>query len=91
MNFFSNFSKNPEFSGQVSSGTSEASGNLDNLVVLRDSSQISIQDLNFYYGNKHRLKNINISFRKNKITALIGPSGSGKSTLLRTINRIYII
>lgn len=89
MNFFLNSTKNPAFSGQSSSGIPETEGGLDNLVVLRDSSQISIQDLNFYYGNKHRLKNINISFRKNKITALIGPSGSGKSTLLRTINRIY--
>ncbi|WP_148697545.1 phosphate ABC transporter ATP-binding protein PstB [Silvanigrella aquatica] len=89
MSFFTKFFHRSEFSGQASSPSAESSGNLDNLVVLRDSSQISVQDLNFYYGNKHRLKNINISFRKNKITALIGPSGSGKSTLLRTINRIY--
>lgn len=87
MSIFSNLFKRAEFSGQASSGSS--AGELDNLVVLRDSSQIVVKDLNFYYGNKHRLKNINISFKKNKITALIGPSGSGKSTLLRTINRIY--
>lgn len=89
MSFFSNFFQRSEYSGQASSPVPDSSGGLDNLVVLRENSQISIQDMNFYYGNKHRLKNINISFRKNKITALIGPSGSGKSTLLRTINRIY--
>ena len=89
MSFFSNIFQRSEYSGQASSPAPDSSGSLDNLVVLRDSAHISIQDVNFYYGNKHRLKNINISFRKNKITALIGPSGSGKSTLLRTINRIY--
>jgi phosphate transport system ATP-binding protein len=89
MSFFSYFFQRSEYSGQGSSSVPDSSGSLDNLVVLRDSAHISVQDVNFYYGNKHRLKNINISFRKNKITALIGPSGSGKSTLLRTINRIY--
>ncbi len=89
MSFFSNIFQRSEYSGQGSSPALDSSGSLDNLVVLRDSAHISVQDVNFYYGNKHRLKNINISFRKNKITALIGPSGSGKSTLLRTINRIY--
>lgn len=89
MNFFSNIFQNAKHFGQASSSMLESSENLDNLVVLRDSAHIVVQNVNFYYGNKHRLKNINISFRKNKITALIGPSGSGKSTLLRTINRIY--
>ncbi|MFZ9036313.1 MAG: phosphate ABC transporter ATP-binding protein PstB [Francisellaceae bacterium] len=50
---------------------------------------ITVKNLDFYYGNRKTLKNINVSFDKNKITALIGPSGSGKSTLLRTLNRIY--
>ncbi|MDR0889477.1 MAG: phosphate ABC transporter ATP-binding protein PstB [Oscillospiraceae bacterium] len=49
---------------------------------------IEIQNLNAYYGNFHALKNINLTFEKNEVTALIGPSGCGKSTLLKTLNRM---
>lgn len=48
---------------------------------------IRTEDLSVNYGNKNILKNINISFDKNKITAIIGPSGCGKSTFLKTLNR----
>lgn len=51
--------------------------------------KISIQNMNFYYGKFHALKNINIEIPANKVTAFIGPSGCGKSTLLRTFNRMY--
>ncbi|MBS1191941.1 MAG: phosphate transporter ATP-binding protein, PhoT family [Rhodocyclaceae bacterium] len=51
--------------------------------------EISIRDLNFYYGKTLALKNINLDIFKGKVTAFIGPSGCGKSTLLRTINRMY--
>lgn len=53
------------------------------------TSQISIRNLNFYYGKALALKNINLEIYKGKVTAFIGPSGCGKSTLLRTINRMY--
>jgi phosphate transport system ATP-binding protein len=49
---------------------------------------IHIKDLNLYYTKFHAVKDVNIDFKKNQITALIGPSGCGKSTLLRTLNRI---
>ncbi len=49
---------------------------------------IETKNLNLYYGTHKALKNINISFEKNEVTALIGPSGCGKSTFLRTINRM---
>ncbi len=52
-------------------------------------SQISIRNLNFYYGKAIALKNINLDIYKGNVTAFIGPSGCGKSTLLRTINRMY--
>lgn len=52
------------------------------------SPKIETADLNFYYGNFHALKNINLSIEKNKVTALIGSSGCGKSTFLRIINRM---
>ncbi len=52
-------------------------------------AQISIRNLNFYYGQTQSLKNINLDIYKGNVTAFIGPSGCGKSTLLRSINRMY--
>ena len=49
---------------------------------------IHVKDLNLYYTKFHAVKDVNIDFKSNQITALIGPSGCGKSTLLRTLNRI---
>jgi phosphate transport system ATP-binding protein len=51
--------------------------------------KVQIRDINFYYGNFHALKNINLTLRDRRVTAFIGPSGCGKSTLLRILNRIY--
>jgi len=42
------------------------------------------KNFNFYYGDFHALKNINLQLGENQVTALIGPSGCGKSTLLRS-------
>ncbi|MGL4542949.1 MAG: phosphate ABC transporter ATP-binding protein, partial [Polymorphobacter sp.] len=50
---------------------------------------IITRDLDFYYGDNHALKDINLSFPEKRVTALIGPSGCGKSTLLRVFNRMY--
>ena len=44
--------------------------------------------VDFYYGDFHALKNINIAVASNEVTALIGPSGCGKSTFLRSLNRM---
>ncbi|GGP25350.1 phosphate ABC transporter ATP-binding protein PstB [Silvimonas amylolytica] len=52
-------------------------------------AKLAVKNLNFYYGNFHALKNINLNIREGKVTAFIGPSGCGKSTLLRTFNRMY--
>ena len=48
-----------------------------------------VKNFNFYYGNFHALKNINMPLCERKVTALIGPSGCGKSTLLRSFNRMH--
>ncbi|WP_089915781.1 phosphate ABC transporter ATP-binding protein PstB [Chitinophaga rupis] len=53
------------------------------------ATKLSAQSLNLWFGSKQVLKNINVAFNKNEITALIGPSGCGKSTLLRTFNRMH--
>ncbi len=52
-------------------------------------TQLTMRNLNFYYGGFHALKNINMDVYKSRVTAFIGPSGCGKSTLLRTLNRMY--
>lgn len=49
---------------------------------------IEIRNMDFYYGDKAALKDINIEIPSNMITALIGPSGCGKSTFLRVLNRM---
>jgi len=49
---------------------------------------IEVNDVNFYYGDKHALKNINVAIATKKATAFIGPSGCGKTTLLRCLNRM---
>lgn len=52
-------------------------------------SKLFTENLNLWFGSKQVLKNINIEFEENKVTALIGPSGCGKSTLLRSFNRMH--
>src|SRR6478735_8759379 len=51
--------------------------------------KIDALNLNFYYGQHHALKNVNLPIACNRVTAFIGPSGCGKSTLLRIFNRMY--
>lgn len=48
-----------------------------------------VNNLNFYYGSFHALKNVNFPVHESRVTALIGPSGCGKSTLLRSFNRMH--
>ncbi|MFX0068280.1 MAG: phosphate ABC transporter ATP-binding protein PstB [Promethearchaeota archaeon] len=54
--------------------------------MIRD--KISTKNLNLWFGTNHVLKNVSVSIKKNKITAIIGPSGCGKTTLIRTFNRM---
>ena len=58
-------------------------------VVPDGPAKVTARNLNFYYGQHHALKNINLVLGANKVTAFIGPSGCGKSTLLRIFNRMY--
>ncbi len=53
-----------------------------------EDSTMNVEDLDLWYGQKQALFGVNLSVRKNHISALIGPSGCGKSTLLRTLNRM---
>jgi phosphate transport system ATP-binding protein len=51
--------------------------------------KIAARGVNFYYGRKRALNNINISFSPRMVTAIIGPSGCGKSTFIRLLNRMH--
>jgi phosphate transport system ATP-binding protein len=51
--------------------------------------RMTIAKVNFFYGSKQILFDVNLGIADKRITALIGPSGCGKSTLLRTLNRMH--
>ena len=50
---------------------------------------VAIEGLKAFYRDTLVLKNIDLEFRPNHVTAIIGPSGSGKSTLIRCVNRMH--
>ncbi|MCX2573426.1 ABC transporter ATP-binding protein [Pedobacter sandarakinus] len=52
-------------------------------------SELTLENISFYYGDKQILNNINIDIEKGKTVALVGPSGGGKSTLMDLIPRFH--
>lgn len=50
--------------------------------------KILVENVNFWYGPKQALKDINLEIFDREVTAFIGPSGCGKTTLLRCLNRM---
>ncbi len=50
---------------------------------------ITAQDISFYYGKNHIIKNISLNLNPGQFTAIIGPNGSGKTTLMRLLNGDY--
>ena len=53
--------------------------------------KLTLEDVNFYYGDAHAIRSVSLDFPERQVSALIGPSGCGKSTLLRILNRIYML
>ena len=51
-------------------------------------THINTQHLNVWYGSQHTLKDITLTFPRQRITAIVGPSGCGKTTLLKSLNRL---
>ena len=68
---------------------SSATGPVPQVALPEAPPKVTARGLNFYYGEHHALKNINLTLGTNRVTAFIGPSGCGKSTLLRIFNRMY--
>ena len=56
---------------------------------MTENTKIRVDDLDFFYGRRQILKNVQASFEGRTITAVVGPSGAGKSTLLLTLNRLW--
>lgn len=54
-----------------------------------ESKILKIKNLNVFYNETQVLKDINLSFTKNTVNAIMGPSGCGKTTLIRSINRMH--
>ena len=49
---------------------------------------LTVDNVDFFYGDKRALKSINLEIAEKQATAFIGPSGCGKTTLLRCLNRM---
>lgn len=59
----------------------------DSSIAMPD--KLIARRLNAYFYTTHALKNVDLGFAENQITAIIGPSGCGKSTLVRCLNRMH--
>ena len=57
----------------------------DEIIMNMEGNMISLENLTLFYGSRVLLKDIDTTFQKKSLTALIGRNGSGKSTLLRAI------
>jgi phosphate transport system ATP-binding protein len=54
-----------------------------------ESTVLRIENFSASFGENTVLKDINLSFSRNTLTAIMGPSGCGKTTLIRCINRMH--
>jgi len=50
---------------------------------------ISVQNLKLNYGDSTVIENLNLHFKKNNFTALVGNNGSGKSTFLCSLCNLH--
>ena len=73
---------------EISVSVSHSSGPAHAATLPEAPPKVTARNLNFYYGEHHALKNINLTLGTNRVTAFIGPSGCGKSTLLRIFTRM---
>lgn len=54
-------------------------------LIQDEKVDIEVRSLNFSYGEKEILKDLNMKIKSNKITAIVGESGCGKSTLAKLV------
>ncbi|EHJ95445.1 phosphate ABC transporter ATP-binding protein PstB [Agrobacterium tumefaciens] len=67
----------------------QQTGSARNILAHPEHLRAEVRDLDFWYGEFHALKKVNLPIAEKQVTALIGPSGCGKSTLLRSFNRMH--
>tara|TARA_X000000368_G_scaffold199442_1_gene157517 strand:+ start:3164 stop:4963 length:1800 start_codon:yes stop_codon:yes gene_type:complete len=68
----------------ISASNEEFSGN-KSISKIKDSIEIKNLSFNFNNSDSFSLKDINIIFKKHKMTSIVGPSGSGKTTLVNLL------
>ena len=54
-----------------------------------ETQEVTLQNVNFFYGDRQILHDITARMEPHTLTALIGPSGSGKTTLCQLIARFH--
>ena len=57
--------------------------------VARKGPELTVENLDAFYGGLHAIKRVSLTYAANQVTAMIGPSGSGTSTDLRCLNRMH--
>src|SRR5690554_2182679 len=57
-----------------------------NLELKNSQNLVELNQITHSFGDHRVLSEISLSFRENRITAILGKSGSGKSTVLQIIN-----
>lgn len=63
-----------------------AKKSIESRAIATDMEAIGVHA---WFGTKHVLADVNLTFPSGSVTALIGPSGCGKSTFIRTLNRMH--
>jgi ATP-binding cassette, subfamily B, bacterial MsbA len=58
-------------------------------LLRADNADIQFDRVNFAYGEKIALHNINLQIKAGQLVALVGASGSGKTTLTNLLLRFY--
>lgn len=49
---------------------------------------LAFEQVNYWYGAQHAVKNVSFSLESGEFAVIIGPSGCGKSTTLKMVNRL---
>jgi len=57
--------------------------------IIPQDHSITVEHVNFSYGNKDVLDDVSLDMRSNTMTAFVGPSGAGKTTLALLISRFW--
>ena len=58
--------------------------------TLDNVNSVEMENVTFGYTNDQKIiSDINLQFKDNSFTAIVGPSGNGKSTILHLLNRLY--